>query len=292
MNKLKIIVLGSKGQLGSDLMKTLSNSDRIVIGSTSQDLNVLNDNVSESLQQYKDAGYIINCIATTNVDGCEDDPVTAFNLNSAFVVQLARFCALNQITLIHISTDYVFDGAKASPYVEDDIPNPLNVYGLSKYAGEIAVHNYTPQHFILRVSSLFGVAGASGKGGNFITTMLRLNAEKDSFTVIDDQVTCPTHTLDIARAIDALITKDVTEYGIYNCVSSSSCSWFEFAQAILRASGNNPDKVKPVSYNSYNFKARRPQYGVMSNDKLSKYYVMPGYEHALNEYLHLKKLSK
>ena len=283
----KIVVLGSNGQLGSDLMQVLADGHEL-IASTKANVDAASANVTAQLEPYASADYIINCIATTNVDGCEDNPQAAFVINSGFVVQLSQFCQAHDITLIHLSTDYVFDGSNQLPYSENDQPRPLNVYGLSKYAGEIAIKNYANKHFILRVSSLFGVAGASGKGGNFVTTMLRLANEKDSWTVIDDQLTCPTHTLDIARAIKALIEQNVTDYGIYNCVSSSSCSWFEFTQEILRQTGNNPAKVKPVSYHEYKFKALRPQYGIMTVAKLSKYYVMPSYQAALSEYLKLK----
>jgi dTDP-4-dehydrorhamnose reductase len=282
----KIVVLGSNGQLGSDLIKVLVLGHELT-ASTHADVDAASFNVLYQLEQYADADYIINCIATTNVDGCEDNPQTTFVINSGFVVQLSKFCQVHEITLIHISTDYVFDGSCNRPYTELDQPNPLNVYGLSKYAGEIAVGNYASKYFILRVSSLFGVAGASGKGGNFVTTMMRLANEKDSWTVIDDQLTCPTHTLDIARAIKALIDQAVTEYGIYNCVSSSSCSWFEFTQEILSQTGHNPDKVKPISYTEYKFKALRPQYGVMDTSKLNEYYIMPSYNLALMEYLNL-----
>lgn len=284
----KIIVLGSSGQLGSDLMKVLPGSNNTVIGLNRTNFDVLSGNIETQLSQYNDSNYIINTIATTNVDGCEDNPELAFNTNSTFVTHLAKFCNTHNITLIHISTDYVFDGQKTTPYLEDDTPNTLNVYGLSKYAGEVVIRNNLKNYFILRVASLFGIAGASGKGGNFVTTMIRLAKEKDSFTVIDDQYTCPTHTLDIARAIKALIDKEVNEYGIYNCVSSSSCSWFEFTKEILRLSRLDINKVKPISYKDYSFKANRPKYGVLDTKKLSKYYQMPDYKSALEEFLQLK----
>lgn len=281
----KIVILGSNGQLGSDLRKVLVPNHEL-INSTSADINAAVD-VRSQLAPYSDVDYIINCIATTNVDGCEANPQQAFLVNSAFTLQLAQFCAANQITLIHISTDYIFDGTKPHAYLETDQPNPLNVYGLSKYAGEIAVKNYADKYFILRVSSLFGVAGASGKGGNFVTTMLKLSREKDSWTVISDQITCPTHTLDVARAIEALINQQVSECGVYNCVSSSSCSWFEFTQEILRQSGQDINKVKPISYKDYAFKAMRPQYAILDSTKIARYYVMPDYKSALSEYLSL-----
>ncbi len=282
----KIVILGSNGQLGSDLRKVLAPNYEL-INSTSADINAAAADVSSQLVPYTDVDYIINCIATTNVDGCESNPQQAFLVNSAFAVQLAQFCTANQITLIHISTDYVFDGTNPNTYLENDQPNPLNVYGLSKYAGEIAVKTYADKYFILRVSSLFGVAGASGKGGNFVTTMLRLARDKDNWTVISDQITCPTHTLDVARAIEALIEQQVSDYGIYNCVSSSACSWFEFTQEILRQSGQDVNKVKPISYKDYSFKALRPQYAILDSTKITPYYVMPDYKSALSEYLSL-----
>lgn len=281
----KVVILGSNGQLGSDLCKVLAPNYEL-INSTSADINAAVD-VSSQLATYSDVDYIINCIATTNVDGCESNPQQAFLVNSAFAVQLAQFCTANQIILIHISTDYVFDGTSPNAYLENDQPNPLNVYGLSKYAGEIAVKTYADKYFILRVSSLFGVAGASGKGGNFVTTMLRLARDKDNWTVISDQITCPTHTLDVARAIEALIEQQVSDYGIYNCVSSSACSWFEFTQEILRQSGQDVNKVKPISYKDYSFKALRPQYAILDSTKITPYYVMPDYKSALSEYLSL-----
>lgn len=284
----KILVLGANGQLGSDLMKIFAGTNNDVLGLTQMDLDAASADVGSQLAKYTGYEYIINCIATTNVDGCEDNPDLAFILNSAFVVKLAKFCQEQQSILIQISTDYILDGIANHPISELVTPNPLNVYGLSKYAGEIAVSSNCDKYFILRVASLFGIAGAAGKGGNFINTMLRLANEKDSWQVIDDQFSCPTHTLDVARAICSLIDDKITDFGIYNCVSSMGCSWYEFTREILNLSGLNPDKVKPVSYKDYQFKAKRPQYTILDNSKLAKYYKMPDYKQALTEYLQLK----
>ena len=289
----KIAILGANGQLGSDLIKVLGAiATNEVIAVRREHVDALANNVAQQLMILQDVDYIINCVAVTNVDGCEDNSNDAFTINSSFAFQVAKFCGENDITLFHISTDYVFDGSKQTPYLESDVATPLNIYGLSKFAGDLAVAQSAAKYFIFRVSSLFGVAGAAGKGGNFVTTMVRLANEKENWTVISDQITCPTHTLDIARAINALISQQVAEYGIYNCVSSSSCSWFEFTQEILRAIDQNVDKVQPISYTEYKFKALRPQYGVMSVDKLAKYYQMPDYKAALHEYLELKNLKK
>ncbi len=284
----KILVLGANGQLGSDLMKIFAGTNNDVLGLTQLDLDAASADVGSQLAKYTGYEYIINCIATTNVDGCEDNPDLAFILNSAFVVKLAKFCQEQGAILIQVSTDYVLDGIANEPILETAPPSPLNVYGLSKYAGEIAVSSNCDKYFILRVASLFGIAGAAGKGGNFINTMLRLANEKDSWQVIDDQFSSPTHTLDVARAIACLIDDKITDFGVYNCVSSTGCSWYEFTQEILTLSGLNPDKVKPVSYKDYKFKAKRPQYTILDNSKLAKYYKMPDYKQALAEYLKLK----
>lgn len=279
----KIVVLGANGQLGTDLGKVLAANGYDFTGLNRQNFDPLADNVAEKLTPYF-PGIIINCIATTNVDGCEDNPDQAFLINSSFVFKLARFCNERQITLIHISTDYVFNGSKLTPYTEADLPAPLNIYGLSKSTGDLALSRYHDKFFIFRVSSLFGKAGASGKGGNFITTMQKLGRERDRIEVIGDQITCPTATLDIARAIVHIISKNIDDYGVYNCVSSNSCSWFEFAQKIFTLSGLDAGKVHPAKFATYQFKAQRPQYGILSVDKLSKYYTMPTWQESLNEY--------
>lgn len=278
-----IIILGAKGQLGSDLCQVLSEHRLDYIALSSKDFNVLTDDLSAKLSAYAPT-IIINCIATTNVDGCEDKPDHAFLVNSSFTSKLAKFCNQHAITLFHLSTDYVFDGKKSTPYTEDDTPNPQNIYGLSKVTGDLAVQAYHDKYFILRVSSLFGIAGASGKGGNFITTMQRLGKERDSLSVIADQITCPTATLDIARCIRHLIINEINDYGVYNCVSSNCCSWFEFARQIFILSGLDETKLHKASFAEYVFKAKRPQYGVMSTKKLSKYYVMPTWQESLSEY--------
>ena len=278
----KVLILGANGQLGSDLVKVCKHENIKHIPVTSDEFNALHDDLASKLLVHK-PDYIINCIATTNVDGCEEGSMLAFNINTDFVYNLAKFCDTNNITLIHISTDYIFDGSKTTPYLETDLPNPQNIYGLSKYAGEMAVQSYATKYFIFRVSSLFGKAGASGKGGNFITSMQRLGQERDTVTVIADQITCPTATSDIARCIIHFIKKQIDDYGIYNCVSSNSCSWFEFARAIFILLGLDT-KVEPISFASYKFTARRPKYSALSTAKLSKYYQMSTWQEGLTKY--------
>lgn len=282
MNKYDIIILGANGQLGNDLVKIFQQNQLCFLGLSRKNFNARADSL-DGLIKFSPK-FIINCIATTNVDGCEDDSELAFTINSHFPYQLAKLCNLHGITLIHLSTDYVFDGTKALPYIEEDPPKPLNIYGLSKYAGELAIKNYHDKYFIFRVSSLFGKAGASGKGGNFITTMQRLGRELAQVSVIADQITCPTATLDIAKCIHHFIAMPVNDYGIYNCVSNNSCSWFDFAREIFILSDLDVNKVLPAEFATYKFKAKRPQYGVLAIDKLSRYYAMPSWQHSLKHY--------
>jgi dTDP-4-dehydrorhamnose reductase len=279
----EILILGANGQLGSDLVRVLSVQQLNFISLTRPEFDVLKDDLAAKLVGHN-FKYIINCIATTNVDGCEDDPDVAFCINSSFAYKLARLCKHQDITLFHISTDYVFDGLSSSPYTEDDQPKPLNIYGLSKYAGELAIQAYHTKSFIFRVSSLFGKAGASGKGGNFITTMQRLGRERESVSVIANQITCPTSTLEIAKCISYFMANQIQDYGIYNCVSTNSCSWFEFAQAIFCHSNLDSQKVQPADFATYAFKACRPQYAVLTTDKLAKYYRMPTWQASLAAY--------
>ncbi len=278
-----ILVLGANGQLGSDLVKLADYSMCNLIKITRQEVDVLTDDLAEKLSHYQPQ-YVINCVATTNVDLCEENSDQAFLINSDFSYKLAKFCNEVNAVLIHISTDYVFDGIKSSAYTELDIPNPINIYGLSKYGGEIAIKQYAKRYFIFRVASIFGKAGASGKGGNFITTILRLGNQLDTVNVIADQISCPTATLDIARCIFHFIKTKNDDYGIYHCTSVDSCSWFEFAQNIFKLGGLDINKVQPIKFDSYKFRARRPQNTIMSTDKLSKYYQMPKWYKGLQEY--------
>jgi dTDP-4-dehydrorhamnose reductase len=167
--------------------------------------------------------------------------------------------------LVHISTDYVFGGEaelRTTPYTEFDTPIPLSIYGKSKLAGENFVRYLCQKHFVIRSSGLFGVAGASGKGGNFIETMLRLARERDELRVVNDQILSPTYTKDLARKIGQLVSTGY--YGIFHITSRGACSWYEFAREILRLAGIKTPVV-PIASDQYPQKARRPRYSVLDN---------------------------
>lgn len=283
----KVLLLGANGQLGSDITKTFDSKDITLINVTRSDFDIEKDEIT-ALMPYRDVDYIINAMAYHKTDECEDFPEKSFIINSSFVYELAKFCHTHAITLFHISTDYVFDGKKETPYTEEDSPDPLNIYGLSKYAGEITIKRYLQRYFIFRVSSLFGQTGVSGKGGNFIETMITLAKKKTPLKIIADQYMAPTHTLDIARAIHTFIINEVNEYGVYHCCNSGSCSWYDFTKAIFElARIDHP--IEKTTYAEYKTKACRPQYSVLDNTKLATYYPMKTWEEALKEYMHLKK---
>jgi len=279
---MKILLLGSNGQLGSDVVRVFKDSKIELITFRRDNFDALKDKI-----EFPKVNYIINCISYHKTDECEDFPEKSFKINSSLVYKLAKYCEANDITLFHISTDYVFDGFKNSPYNEEDVPNPLNIYGLSKFAGEKAIQNYLNKYFIFRVSSLFGEAGASGKGGNFVETMINLAKKGTPLKIIADQYMVPTHTLDIARVIKFFIENQIDEYGIYHVVSDGSCSWYDFTKEIFNQIGSNYN-IEKTTYIEYRTKAVRPKYSVLYNRKLLKYYKMPHWKKALNEYLYIK----
>jgi len=286
----KVLLLGANGQLGSDIKKIFKDENIRLISLTRDNFDVQKDDISK-LEEYKNVDYIINTIAYHKTDECEDYPDKSFKINASFVYELAKFCDKFDISLFHFSTDYVFDGNKETPYKEEDIPNPLNIYGLSKFSGEKAIENYLKKYFIFRVSSLFGVAGASGKGGNFVETMLNLAKKKVPLKIISNQYMSPTHTLDIARVVLYFIKNDIRDYGIYHCCNSGSCSWYEFTKKIFKLANINYP-IEKTTYEEYKTKAKRPKYSVLNNTKLSQYYKMPSWQDALKEYLFKKGYIK
>ncbi len=225
----RVVVIGANGQLGTDLVKVLD--DRELIPLSHSDLDICDFVYTRTRLSQIRPTVVINTAAFTRVDDCEDEVSKAFWVNAYAVRNLAQVCADLNCVLIHISTDYVFGGEKHTPYTEDDAPNPLNVYGVSKLAGEYFVRNICPKHFIIRTSGLYGVAGSSGKGGNFVETMIRLAQEGKPIRVVTDQVLTPTYTKDLSQKIKEL--SQTGAYGVYHITNSGQCSWYEFAAKIF-----------------------------------------------------------
>jgi dTDP-4-dehydrorhamnose reductase len=218
------------------------------------------------------------------VEACEDDPETAFAVNCHAVRNLAVVCQSLGARLVHISTDYVFSGSRRAPYPEDAPPDPLNVYGVSKVAGEHFVRSGCEDHAIVRVSGLFGLVGASGKGGNFVETMLRLGHERGQVTVVTDQVLSPTYTGDAEEKIAELTNAGAR--GTFHVTNSGSCSWFDVAEAVFRASGMDVP-VHPTTSAAMPSAVRRPSYSVLANERLRTegFGELRHWKDALTEYL-------
>ena len=252
-----ILVVGANGMLGQDLIALLGGRGHgvdiaeIDITSPESVLKVIGELQPE---------VVINCAAYTDVDGCESNTDAAMAVNGERVAYLAMACRDSGALLVQVSTDYVFDGGKGTPYVEDDAPCPLSVYGESKLAGEMNAA-FCPEHLIVRTQWLYGLHGK-----NFVETMLRLGAEKDELTVVDDQIGSPTWTVDLARAIISLI--DAGCRGIYHAANSEYCSWNTFAKAIFEEAGISVS-VKPMTTTELNRPARRPLYSTLECGKLA-----------------------
>ena len=264
---MNVIVIGANGQLGSDIVRAAPKHIR-VYPTTKDTMNVTNPTLLEKNISKLIPDVIINTSAYTNVDLAETEAESAFMVNSVGVKNLVDICIRKNIVLVHISTDYVFDGAKLrsqTPYYEDDTPNPLNIYGISKYAGELIIRNYMDKFYIVRTSALYGMKGSKGKGGNFVYSILKRAKYQRYVNVVNDMYTSPTYTLDLANGIWQLLINGL-DYGIYHMANSGHCTWYEFAEYIIRLS-NLQATINPISYKDISLKAKRPLWSVLGTKK-------------------------
>lgn len=261
---MKVLLIGSNGQLGSDILKTKPDGINL-IALRRKDVDITErDKVSKVLKEYN-PDWVINTAAFHQTDECEDNPEQTFKVNTIAGMNIAKFCKEKSIGLIYISTDYVFDGRKRAPYTEEDTPNPINVYGVSKYAAETFIRNVCEKYYIVRTSSLYGIAGASGKGGNFVKTIMNKATNGEKIRVVNDIYMSPTYTKEIAKKIwDILINN--YDCGIYHISGSGYCSWYEFAKRILEFIGIKTD-IKPISHTEYKTKAERPLWSALTSIK-------------------------
>ena len=247
---MKIAVIGSTGQLGTDLVKVFGTDAKPL---SHQDIEVTDADNCEVLSQMK-PDVVINCAAFHKVDACEDFPKKTLSVNSLGARNVASVASKIGALNIYISTDYVFDGKKGTPYVETDTTNPLNVYGVSKVAAETFTRNISDEHYIIRVASLFGVAGASGKGGNFVETMIKKADSGEDIKVIDDMIMSPTYTLECAHKIKELIEQHAP-FGTYHVTNDGYCSWYDFTKIIFEYL-NRDIEVGAIKTNDLNLKAQ------------------------------------
>ena len=279
---MKILITGAYGMLGSDLRETLKNFELICTGS--KDLDITDEEKVMDFITEKSPDLVINAAAYTAVDDCETNYDEAYAVNAIGPRNLAIACKRQDIPLIHISTDYVFDGSKRTPLMENDKLGPQSAYGKTKLAGEEFIQENTDKYFILRTAWLYGL-----HGGNFVKTMLDLAETHDEITVVNDQIGSPTYSLDLAVAITNLLQSD--KYGIYHVTNEGECSWYDFAKAIFEFS-NIDVNVIPVSTEEFPRPAPRPHYSVLDNKKwnASGFVPMRDYKEALGSFLSLYKI--
>ena len=282
---IRVAVIGSTGQLGTDLVKVLNESGKyqvFPIGHERIECSHLTS-VQKALEEVRPE-VVVNCAAFVRVDECEDKPEEAFRVNALGALCVARCCADLGALCVYISTDYVFDGDKELPYTENDIPRPINVYGNSKLAGEYFVQQVCPRWLIVRMASLFGKAGARGKGGNFVETILSKARAGDQLKVVNDIRMSPTYTLDAARAIEQLLQQRAS--GLFHLTNQGHCSWYEFARQALELAGIHYN-MQPVASVDYPTKAHRPRNSSLTSVKLdsSARELLRPWEEALRAYM-------
>ena len=279
---MRVLLIGHRGQLGSDLKKSFASEDLILAGQ--DNLPVQNRDAVSAFVAAHHPDVILNCSAFHRVDDCEDDPGPAFDINLFGVRNLALAARQSGAALVHFSTDYVFDGPQRTPYSETEVPCPKCIYGVSKAAGELMLASLWPKHFIFRVSGLYGYAGSREKGSNFVEMMIGLARQGKPLRVVNDQVLTPTSTMDVAEAVRQVIATD--HYGLYHLTNAGQCSWHEFASAIFEFAGLQPS-LTAVPSEAFPTRARRPAYSVLDNRRLRSegFSDLPDWRDALARYV-------
>jgi dTDP-4-dehydrorhamnose reductase len=279
---MKIALLGANGQLGQDLRKALQSQD--VQPLTRKEFDVTDHALTRSVLMAMRPEVVLNTTAYHRVDDCETHPELAYSANVLAVLNLVRIANDLNAILVHISTDYVFDGRARQPYPEKSEPFPLSVYANSKFAGELLVRSMAHKHLLIRSCGLYGVAGSQGKGGNFVQIMLAKARRKEAIRVVDDQVVTPTYTVDLANQIATILPTG--HFGLFHMTNEGSCTWFEFARAIFEIAGIEAD-LSPTTSDMYKTPAIRPKYSVLENARLKELGLnqMRHWREALTAYL-------
>ena len=276
---MKFLVTGVKGQLGHDVVKECEKRGITAIGVDIEEMDITDAGACEKVIKEAKVDAVIHCAAYTAVDAAEDNIELCRKINAEGTENIVKVCRELNIKMMYFSTDYVFNGKGDRPWKTDDDRCPLNVYGQTKYEGELAVENSLEKYFILRIAWVFGV-----NGKNFIKTMLRLGKEKGAVSVVNDQIGSPTYTADLAVLVVDMIQTD--KYGIYHATNEGLCSWYEFACQIFNEAKMDV-KVTPVSSDAFPAKAKRPSNSRMDKSKLTEngFSPLPGWQNALKRYL-------
>lgn len=280
---MRILVTGVKGQLGHDVVNELKKRGHTPIGVDVEEMDITDSAAVGQEMKKETLDAVIHCAAYTAVDAAEDNREICMRVNAEGTRNIARVCRELDIKMIYISTDYVFDGEGERPWEPDDARNPLNVYGESKYQGELAVEEYLDKYFIVRIAWVFGV-----NGKNFIKTMLRLAETHKEINVVNDQTGSPTYTYDLAVLVADMA--ETEKYGRYHATNEGLCTWYEFAKEIFAQAGVDI-KVNPVSSEEFPAKAKRPHNSRMDKSKLTQngFRLLPSWQDALKRYLEVLK---
>lgn len=283
---MKIAVVGANGQLGSDICEAFGSENFQVVPLTIEDIDIsIKESVTAVFQKLQDVDVIVNTAAMHNVEKCEEDPVRSFGVNGIGSIYLAEVSNDIDAILLHISTDYVFDGSKRQPYIESDRPVPLNVYANTKLSGEHFVESIAKKFYILRVSGIYGKNPCMAKGYNFVDLMLKLAKEREEVRVVDNEILTPTATEDIARQIVKMV-QGRAEYGLYHVTAEGSCSWHEFAKEIFSIAKSTVT-LNVAAPGEFPIKVNRPEYSVLENAQLKKQNlnIMPHWKEGLRAYI-------
>ncbi|MBO5346841.1 MAG: dTDP-4-dehydrorhamnose reductase [Lachnospiraceae bacterium] len=277
---MKVLVTGVKGQLGFDVVKELEKRGHVAIGTDVDNMDITNAETVHKVITDAAPDAVIHCAAYTAVDAAEDNIALCRRINADGTRNIAKVCKELDCKMIYISTDYVFDGEGTHFWQPDDARSPLNVYGQTKYEGELAVESLLEKYYIVRIAWVFGV-----NGKNFIKTMLNLGKTRDHLTVVNDQIGSPTYTYDLAKLLVDMAETD--KYGRYHATNEGICSWYDFACEIFKQAGYNHVTVSPVSASEYPVKAKRPSNSRMNKDKLTEngFKKLPTWQDALERYL-------
>lgn len=276
---MRVLVTGTTGQLGHDVMTELEKRNHICVGTSTKEMDITNAEEVAQVIAESNVEAVIHCAAYTAVDAAEDNEELCRKVNADGTENIAKVCKAHNLKMMYISTDYVFDGQGERPWEPDDERHPLNIYGQSKYEGELAVETNVEKYFIVRISWVFGL-----NGKNFVKTMLNLGRTKDEISVVNDQTGSPTYTWDLARLLADMI--ETKHYGRYHATNEGLCTWHEFACEIFRQSGIDI-KVNPVTSDMFPAKAKRPFNSRMNKDKLDEngFVRLPEWQDALRRYL-------
>lgn len=274
-----ILVTGSTGQLGSDVVKELLKRGYSTLSPNRSEFNLCSEDSIRNYILNSNCEAIVHCAAYTQVDKAEDEKDLCIKINATATKHIVKCAKILDIPMIYISTDYVFDGTKDGEYTENDETNPINIYGESKLAGEKYVQEILDKYYIVRASWVFNI-----NGKNFIETMLRLSKANNQLSIVNDQIGSPTYTKDLSRLLVDML--ETSKYGLYHATNEGYCSWYEFADTIFKLANINID-IKAINSNEYASRAKRPLNSKLSKDKLIEYGFkpLPHWEDALKDYL-------